>query len=112
MNSNNLSLLECQILWVVGVTERLVMLGIMKPDLPLNLVPEAQEAFMILDENVNSIFADDSEIVELFKVMVKTECNDLVSEEDTNTIASVILQYKNNRTELVKYALKNSMKTI
>lgn len=94
------SLSELQVLWVVGALERLATLGVLQ-DTPLQVSPDAIDLFLDLDENVKYLFADDEELKELTKVIIESESKQ-TSKEDINHILDYIVEYKNNRTKLVK----------
>jgi hypothetical protein len=103
----NLTVNECKVLWVVGAAERLATLGLLSPDIPMKLTAEAVDDFIEIDENVNLLFPNDFEIASIFRQIASSENEYEVDKEDTNQIIRLILEYKNNRTELVKYALSH-----
>lgn len=96
---------ECKVMWVVGAAERLATLGMLSPDIPLKLSAEAVDDFIEIDNHRNVLFPNDFEIVQIFRVIAQSENGYEVDDEDTNHIIDLILEYKNNREELVKYAL-------
>lgn len=100
----NLTVNECKVLWVVGAAERLATLGLLSPDIPMKLTAEAIDDFIEIDENVDLLFPNDFEIASIFRQIASSENEYEVDKEDTNQIIRLILEYKNNRTELVKYA--------
>lgn len=99
---------ELQCLWIVGATERLVQFGIMNPDLPLNLKPEAQDTFLELNlqYNLQNLFSSDSEILALFSAMAHAECPE-ISDQDIQDIATLLIQYKNKPEEVARFALNH-----
>jgi hypothetical protein len=103
----NLTVNECKVLWVVGAAERLATLGLLSPDVPMKLTAEAVDDFIEIDENVNLLFPNDFEIASIFRQIASSENEYEVDKEDTNQVIRLILEYKNNRTELVKYALSH-----
>ena len=103
----NLSVNECKVLWVVGAAERLATLGLLSRDVPMKLTAEAVDDFIEIDENVNLLFPNDFEIANIFRQIASSENEYEVDKEDTNQVIRLILEYKNNRTELVKYALSH-----
>lgn len=105
----NLSVNECKVLWVVGAAERLATLGLLSPDVPMKLTAEAVDDFIEIDENVNLLFPNDFEIASIFRQIASSENEYEVDKEDTNAVIRLILEYKNNRTELVKYALSHAI---
>lgn len=105
----NLSVNECKVLWVVGAAERLATLGLLSPDVPMKLTAEAVDDFIEIDENVDLLFPNDFEIASIFRQIASSENEYEVDKEDTNAVIRLILEYKNNRTELVKYALSHAI---
>ena len=103
----NLNVNECKVLWVVGAAERLATLGLLSPDIPMKLTADAVDDFIEIDENVDLLFPNDFEIASIFRQIASSENEYEVNKEDTNQIIRLILEYKNNRTELVKYALSH-----
>jgi hypothetical protein len=103
----NLTINECKVLWVVGAAERLATLGMLSPDVPLKLSADAVDDFIEIDNHRDKLFPNDFEIAQIFKAIAKTENEYEVDDEDTNSIIDLILEYKNNRTEIVKYALSH-----
>lgn len=103
----NLTIDECKAIWVIGVTERLATLGMLSPDIPVKLSADAVDNFIEIDEHRNLLFPNDFEIAQIFKAIAKSENEVEVEEEDINQIIDLILEYKNNRTEIVKYALSH-----
>ena len=104
----NLTVNECKVLWVVGAAERLATLGLLSADIPLKLTADAVDDFIEIDENVDLLFPNDFEIASIFRQIASSENEYEVDKEDTNQIIRLILEYKNNRTELVKYALSHA----
>jgi hypothetical protein len=98
---------EIKILWVVGALERLATLGMLSSDIPLKLTPDAVDDYIEIDNHRNLLFSDDFEIAQIFLAIAKAENKCEVSDDDMNDIIKLILEYKNNRTELVKYALSH-----
>lgn len=105
----NLTVNECKVLWVVGAAERLATLGLLSSDIPMKLTAEAVDDFIEIDENVNLLFPNDFEIASIFRQIASSENEYEVDKEDTNQVIRLILEYKNNRTELVKYALSHAI---
>ena len=99
---------ECKVLWVVGAAERLATLGLLSPDIPLKLTAEAVDDFIEIDENVDLLFPNDFEIANIFRQIAESNNEYEVEREDINQVIRLILEYKNNRTELVKYALSHT----
>ena len=99
---------ECKVLWVVGAAERLATLGLLSPDIPLKLTAEAVDDFIEIDEHVDLLFPNDFEIANIFRQIADSNNEYEVEKEDLNQVVRLILEYKNNRTELVKYALSHT----
>jgi hypothetical protein len=101
----NLTPAEIQVLWVVGATERLATLGFLNSNLPVQISPDSIDLFIEIDDNRDKVFPYDEAIGLIFRAMAKSECDEEISEYNLNLIIDLILEYKNNRTELVKMAL-------
>jgi len=102
-----LSIPQMKVMWVVGCLERLATLGMIGPDIPLKLTPEAVDDYLEIDNHRNLLFESDFEIVSIFNALAKDECDPEPEPGDVEAIADLILQYKNNRTEIVRYALSH-----
>jgi hypothetical protein len=100
-----LTISEMKVMWIVGATERLATLGILSPDIPMKLTADAVDYFIEIDNHRNLLFSCDFEIEQLFKVITKAESCEEVPDNVMDQIVELILEYKNNRTELVKKAL-------
>ena len=94
-------------IWVIGVAERLATLGMLSPDIPLKLSADAVDYFVEIDNHRNLLFPNDFEIAQIFKAIARSENEFEVEEKEINQIIDLILEYKNNRTEIVKYALSH-----
>jgi hypothetical protein len=103
----NLTINECKMIWVIGAAERLATLGMLSPDIPLKLSADAVDNFIEIDEHRNLLFPNDFEIAQIFKAIARSENEFEVEEKEINQIIDLILEYKNNRTEIVKYALSH-----
>lgn len=99
----NLSSSEYKVLWVIGSLERLATLKIIDGDIPLRLSEDALDDYLFADNYRQRLFNSDTEVEEVFSgVSMSTE----TKPEDYNTLVRLLLEYKNNRTELVRYALE------
>jgi hypothetical protein len=98
---------ECKVMWVVGALQRLATLGMIGPDIPLKLTPEAVDDYVMIDNHRNILFESDFEIASIFNALAMSECDE--EPEDTEAIIDLILEYKNNRTEIVKFALSHQV---
>jgi len=105
-----LSIDECKVMWVVGALERLATLGLIGPDVPLKLSANAVEDYLEIDEHRELLFESDFEIASIMTALAKDECDPEVQDpEDTKPLIDLLLEYKNNRTEIVKYALSQQL---
>jgi hypothetical protein len=103
-----MSIDECKVLWVVGALERLATLGLIGADVPLKMTSDAVEDYIQIDEHRELLFQSDFEIASIMTALINDVCNpDLQDPEDTNPLIDLLLEYKNNRTEIVKYALSH-----
>ena len=99
---------ECKIMWIVGALERLATLGLIGPDIPLKLTSDSVETYLLIDEHREHLFDSDFEIASIFTAIANEECDeDTQKQEDIKPIIELLLDYKNNRTDVVKYALTN-----
>lgn len=105
--TKQLSIGECKVMWVVGAAERLATLGMLSPDVPLKLSSEAVDTFLEIDEHRNILFESDFEIAQIFKAIASSECEEELDPEDTKAVIDLLLEYKNNRTEIVRFALSH-----
>jgi len=105
-----LSVDECKVMWVVGALERLATLGLIGPDVPLKLSANAVEDYLYIDEHRELLFESDFEIASIFTALANDECDPEVQDpEDIKPIIDLLLEYKDNRTEIVKYALSHQV---
>lgn len=105
----NLSVTECQILWVVGAAERLATLGMFGGDVPLRIPNSRIELYLELDEQRDLLFESNFEIYKIFKSLVEEYQEEETDSEDLQQMVDLLVEYKENRTELVKYALSHAM---
>jgi hypothetical protein len=97
---------ECKVMWVVGALERLATLGLIGPDIPLQLSGNAVEDYLEIDEHRELLFDSDFEIATIFTALANDECDpELQDPEDFKPLIELLVEYKNNRTEIVRYAL-------
>ena len=103
-----LSIDECKVMWVVGALERLATLGMIGPDIPLKLSSNAVEDYLEIDEHRQLLFDSDFEIATIFTALANDECDPEIQDpDDLKPIIDMLIEYKDNRTEIVKYALSN-----
>jgi hypothetical protein len=104
MAVTELNIMEMKLLWVVGALERLSSFGFLDKDVPFQVTSKAIDAFISIDEYRHEIFTDEDEIGEIFNAIIGDD--DVTCTDDhIQPIVDLILEYKNNRTEMVKYAL-------
>ena len=105
-----LSIDECKIMWVVGALERLATLGLIGPDIPLKLSSNAVEDYLQIDEHRELLFSSDFEVANIFTAIANEECDsELQDPDDLKPVIELLIDYKNNRTEVVKYALSHQL---
>jgi hypothetical protein len=102
-----LSIDECKLLWVVGATERLATLGMLSPDIPFHLSSDVVDDYLEIDNHRNILFSNDFEIASIMNALNKNSNVNEVDETNLKHVVDLILEYKNNRTEVVKYALSH-----
>jgi hypothetical protein len=105
----NLSISESKVIWVVGAAERLATLGLLSPDIPTRLTADAIDDFIEIDRDVDLLFSSDYEIASVFRQIASMFNEREVDENDMRSVVNLILEYKNNRTNLVKYALSHQL---
>jgi hypothetical protein len=104
MMNAQLTIDECKVMWVVGALQRLATLGMIGPDIPLTLSGSAVDDYLYIDEHRELLFESDFEIAGIFTELANSESEDQDPDE-IKPLIQLLLEYKNNRTEIVKYAL-------
>lgn len=108
--NKNVSIDECKVMWVVGALERLATLGLIGPNIPMQLTSDAVDDYVMIDNNRDLLFESDFEIANIFTALANDECDpDIQDPDDTKPIIDLLLEYKDNRTEIVKYALSQQL---
>ncbi len=107
MMNAQLSVDECKVMWVVGAAERLATLGMLSPDIPLRLSADAVDDYLEIDNHRDILFESDFEVASIFNALASDVNDEEVEPDDLRDIVDLILEYKNNRTEIVKYALSH-----
>lgn len=105
----NLSISESKVIWVVGAAERLATLGLLSPDIPTRLTADAIDDFIKIDQDVDLLFSSDYEVASIFREIASIHNEREVDEDDMRSVVNLILEFKNNRTNLVKYALSHQL---
>lgn len=104
--NEQLTLKECKMLWIFGALERLQSLGFM--DGPMyKVAPKAIDMFIEIDESRDFLFQTDEEVLDLFKLVVKMESEEQPDEVEMNQLCELLLEYKNNRDVMMKFALEH-----
>lgn len=96
---------ELRVLWIVGAAERLATLGILSGDIPVRLTLDAVDTYIEIDDKRQFLFESDYQLAEYFTELANHLSEDEISSEDMNCMIGLLLEYKNNRTELVRHAL-------
>ena len=95
--------IECnQVLWVVGAIERLATLGMLET--PLVVSSGAIDLFIDLDDARYVLFPDNQVITEIVGTLIY-DYNRSVNVDLTEGITHLVLDYKDNRDRIMKYAL-------
>ena len=105
--NEQLTLNECKMLWIFGALERLQSLGFMNGPM-YRVAPKAIDLFVEIDEYRHFIFPDDADVIDLFKLVVKMESEEQPDEVEMNQLCKLLLEYKNNRDVMMKFALEHS----
>lgn len=103
----NMTIDEMKVLWVVGALERLGTLGMLNPDVPYKLTSDAIDSFVAIDDLRDKLFPYEEEIGFIFKSL-SNNLDAPAQEDEVDDIIELILEYKNNRTEMFKYAMRNA----
>lgn len=100
------SISDCKLLWVVGAAERLATLGMIGKDIPYTISSDTIDEYLKIDKRRYDLFESDYEIAQIFHCLVRLKTNeDDIDDENVEDIIDLLIDYKNQRTELVKYAL-------
>ena len=96
--------IECnQVLWVVGALELLATLGMLTT--PPHVVSSgAIDLFIDLDDARYALFPDNQVIEEIVGALVY-DCNRSVDVDLVDGITHLVVDYKDNRDRIMKYAL-------
>ncbi len=103
--TSNLSADTMKFLWLVGACERLGTLQLFDANVPFTISQDAIDVFLEIDEKRNEIFEDDLEVAVMFSAMAIEESEEEISESDLSDMIDLVLEYKNNRDDLIRYAL-------
>jgi len=94
-------------MWVVGAAERLATLGLLGGDVPVRISPDGIDQYLEIDEHRDYLFQSDFEIAQIFKAVAENHSEDEIDSEDMNVMIDLLVDYKNCREDVVKYALSN-----
>jgi len=104
----NFSIPEMKVIWVIGALERLATLGVLNSDVPLTLSQDAIDDYISIDNDLQYLFESDFEIAQIFRAVANQNNEREVDEDDMCSVIELLLHYKNDREELVKYALSQA----
>lgn len=96
---------ELKVLWVVGAAERMATLGLISSNVPMQVTQDSIDDYLVADDCRDVIFSSDKEVAEIFDIMARKESEEDIDDEDMDNMIDLLLEFKNNRTNLVKYAL-------
>jgi len=100
---------EDKLLWIIGALERLATLELLDSNVPVKVSTNAIDRYLNLDENRNDLFEDDYEVVSCLVGIIQEESDPVPSNEEIAVIAVLLMQYKNNREEMVRFALSRNI---
>jgi hypothetical protein len=63
--------------------------------------------YLEIDNHRDILFNSDFEVASIFNELAAIENDEEVEPDDLRNVVDLILEYKNNRTEIVKYALSH-----
>lgn len=100
-----------QVLWVFGALERLATLGYLN-DVPIYVGEAGIDAYIYADDSRHILFEDQSDVGRIFKLIAndKQIIEQPISESESESIVRLLLEYKNNRENLVKEGLERKLK--
>ena len=98
---------ELRMMWVIGAAERLATLGLMGGDIPARIAAEGVETYMEIDDKRQFLFDNDYQLAECFTVAADCLSAEQIGKDDMNKMIELLLEYKNNRTELVRHVLSH-----
>tara|TARA_B100000085_G_scaffold258990_1_gene261462 strand:- start:374 stop:703 length:330 start_codon:yes stop_codon:yes gene_type:complete len=97
-------LLESQILWICGAAERLVGLGLLSST-PIVVNPDAIDTYLSVDEYRDYLFDDNNEMIHILRIIYQ-RFNEEVDEEQFRMLANMLIEYKEDRAGIVRFALE------
>lgn len=98
-----------QVFWVVGAAQRLANLGLYD-EVPMGIPLNKNQEWVEIDKIRRFLFDDDFEIASIFYGLVTKDGTDTdnYDEETFESMTKVLIDYKDNRTELVRCTLEHS----
>jgi hypothetical protein len=94
-----------QVFWMFGVFERLAHLGYLQ-DPPFHITEDYIDFFLEIDSYCQILFDSDEEFCKLVGLVCKDA--GVVDPEQVTTITHLARDYKDNREQLVKFALSHN----
>lgn len=95
-----------QLFWVVGALERLATLGMLKEP-PLRVSQDAIDMFVSLDDVRDYLFPDKNTIKEIVSCLVY-DFNHTKDPDVIDSLTHLLIEYKDDRERIVKYALSHA----
>ena len=111
MNQTEPTELQCsQVFWVVGAAQRLANLGLLDA-VPIGIAMEKNDEWIELDKTRQFLFENDFEIASIFYALVTNDgkLEDNYDESTFDNMTQVLIDYKDNRIELVRCALEHCL---
>ena len=102
------SISSSKLIWVIGAAERLATLGMIDIDIPCQLHQDKIDEYIRIDNRRFNLFKNDYEIAAIFYEVIRENGWNVDESEGIEEVIDLLISYKNNRTEMVKYALCNS----
>lgn len=104
-----LNLIERQVLWVVGSLERLATLGFFDPDVPLQINKDFIDVYLEIDENRSELFDNLYDLAHCLFGCLEVNQEGSFPEDQFESIFRILIEYKDRRDDVVKFALANNM---
>ena len=96
------SMKDKAMLWVFGALERLAHLGYLKNP-PYHICPEKIDLFEEFDSYCQCLFESEAEFEDLLERICQSIAMD--DEDQIKVVTQLVRDYRDNRTELVRFAL-------
>jgi len=112
MNLTEPTELQCsQVFWVVGAAQRLANLGLLD-EVPCGIPIEKNDEWVELDKTRHFLFENDFEVASIFYGLVTHgygDDADTYDEDNFDNMTKCLIDYKDNRTELVRCVLEHTL---